>query len=380
MVLSPVGQRDYYEILGIPRDANADAITAAFHQLARRYHPDQSKESDAEDRFKEITEAYTVLSDPDKRAEYDAARIAEEYPFGQPGRNHSFTVGPSLDADVLNRLFLRRRGGARSRTGSDIRLEVEIPLGAVASATEQTVEYSRLFTCTACQGRGARAGTSLRLCPACGGSGQPLQTLRHDEATPTEDTACERCGGTGLVVDQECPTCGGGGLCPGREWLKVRIPPGVEDGTVLRVRGQGLPGPMPGDKMGDLYLVVRTAPDPDFVRSGPDLWHRESISVADAALGVHRDIVCLGQTIRIDVLPGTQPGTVLRLANRGLPRLHARGEGDRGDLHVVVDVAVPTTLSSTERDLYEQLRGAPRRSRRWPWRRKLRPSSDPPTA
>jgi molecular chaperone DnaJ len=125
-----------------------------------------------------------------------------------------------------------------------------------------------------------------------------------------------------------------------------------------------------------LYLVVRSAPDPDFLRSGPDLWHRESIPVADAALGVHRDIVCLGQTIGIDVPPGTQPGTVLRLANHGLPRLHGEGAGDRGDLHVVVDVEVPATLSSSERDLYERLRGGRRRSRRWNWHRKLRPGRD----
>ena len=149
-----------------------------------------------------------------------------------------------------------------------------------------------------------------------------------------------------------------GASAPGREWLKVRIPAGVEDGTVLRVRGRGLGG-MPGDRAGDLYLVVRMVSDPDFLRCGPDLWHRESISVADALLGVHRDIICLGQTIRLDVPPGTQPGTVLRLANRGLPRLRASGAGDRGergDLHVVVDVVVPTTPSSTERDLDEQLR------------------------
>ncbi len=303
MVLSSVGRRDYYEILGIAPGANTDSITDAFHRLARRYHPDRSKESDAEDRFKEITEAYSVLSDPGKRAEYDVAHMAEPYLSGRPGRNHFFTVGVGVDADGLSRVFLGARGGAASRTGSDIRLEVEIPLRAADSATQQVVEYTRLFPCAACQGRGARADTALRLCPVCGGTGHPLGTGWPGEIFGSCGTACERCDGTGMVVGQGCPTCGGGGQCPGRERLKVRIPAGVEDGTVLRVRGRGLGG-MPGDRAGDLYLVVRMASDPDFLRCGPDLWHRESISVADAVLGVHRDIICLGQTIRLDVAAG----------------------------------------------------------------------------
>jgi molecular chaperone DnaJ len=261
MVLSPVGHRDYYEILGIPPESSAETITDAFHRLARRYHPDRSTELDAEERFKDITEAYSVLSDPAKRAEYDAARVAERYPSRPARWSHFFTVGVGVDADGLNRVCLGATGGTPSSTASDLRLEVRIPSRAAASATEQVVEYSCLSPCAACHGRGARSGTALRLCPVCGGTGHQLRSEGPNEIFGSRGTACERCDGTGLVVGQRCPACGGGGLCPGREWLKVRIPAGVEDGAVLRVRGRGLPGPMPGDPSGDLYLVVRIGPD-----------------------------------------------------------------------------------------------------------------------
>jgi molecular chaperone DnaJ len=368
MVQPAVEHSDYYQILGVPRDADAEAIKNAFHRLARRYHPDRSRESGAEARFKEITEAYTVLSDSARRAEYDAgpcepsSDIGRMDAFRPPGHRRLFTFGLNLDEDPFIHAFINRRHvGDPAERGADIRVEVEVPLEAVATGTEHTVEYSRLFTCPTCGGHGSRRGTSLRLCPTCGGAGR-LAAL----------TTCYGCGGTGLVVDDVCPDCSGGGLRPGREWLKIRIPAGVEEGTVLRARGKGMPGQIPGAPWGDLYLIVRSAPDPHLVRSGADLWYRASLPVAEAVLGTHLEVACLGQTVTVEVPPGTQPGTVLRLSGHGLPRSSATKRGQHGDLCVVVNVVLPATLSSGERRLYEQLQGAGRRSRHWPWRRKRR--------
>jgi molecular chaperone DnaJ len=376
MVVSPVEHRDYYEILGVPREATAETIKAAFHQLARRYHPDRSKEADAEERFEEISEAYSVLSDTGRRAEYDRSRpepTAGERAtdrFGSPRPGRLFTFGLNLDGDRLMRPCAATEGGVDPfGRGPDIRLEIEIPLDSVAKGVEQTVEYSRLFSCPACGGGGTRPGSRLRLCAGCGGAGRVPAISRRPDSVVGPMMACQQCGGTGLVIDDHCPDCSGSGMRPGREWLKVRIPPGIEDGTVLRVRGRGLPGRGPYGRLGDLYLVVRSAPDPGLVRSGADLWRREAIPVTDAVLGVRLDVTCLGQTFGLDVPPGTQGGTVLRLAGRGLPRF-GRGEQGNGDLCVIVDVVVPSSLSSDERKLYEQLRDGRRRFGRWLWRRR----------
>jgi molecular chaperone DnaJ len=366
MVLPSVEHPDYYEILGVPRNADAQAIKNAFHRLARRYHPDRSQEPGAEARFKEITEAYTVLSDPARRAEYDdgprdaLSDMRRADASRVPGHRRLFTFGLNPDDDFFIHTFINRRHmGDPAERGADIRLEVEVPLEAVAAGTEHTVDYSRLLSCPTCGGRGSRPGTFLRLCSTCGGVGR-LATR----------TTCQQCGGTGLVVDEVCPDCAGGGLRPGREWLRVRIPAGVEDGAVLRVRGRGMPGQARGAAWGDLYLTVRSAPDPHLVRRGADLWYRASIPVAEAVLGTHLEVACLGQVVMVEVPPGTQPGALLRLAGHGLPRSSGAERGQQGDLCVLVDVVVPATLSSRERRLYEQLRGARRRSGHWPWRRK----------
>jgi molecular chaperone DnaJ len=371
MVLPSVEHSDYYEILGVPRNADAQAIKNAFHRLARRYHPDRSQEPGAEGRFKEITEAYTVLSDPARRAEYDdgpgdvSSDMRRADASRAPRYRRPFTFGLNPDDELFIHTFINgRHVGDPAERGADIRLEVEVPLEAVAAGTEHTVDYRRLLSCPTCGGRGSRPGTSVRLCSMCGGAGRL-----------TARTTCQPCGGTGLVVDEVCPDCAGGGLRPGREWLKVRIPAGVEDGTVLRVRGRGMPGRAPGADWGDLFLTVRSAPDPHLVRRGADLWYRASIPVAEAVLGTHLEVRCLGQVVMVEVPPGTQPGALLRLTGHGLPRLSSAARGQHGDLCVVVEVVLPATLSSRERRLYEQLRGTRHRSGHWPWRRKRRPEA-----
>jgi molecular chaperone DnaJ len=359
-------RRDYYEVLGVPREADLRAIKDAFRQLALRYHPDRNKEPGAEERFKEVAEAYAVLSDPKKRAEYDAggfpgvAGVSPEdlwrgIDFGDLFGGLGFDAeGDSLFA----RLFGRGRRGPAS--GRNLEVEVTVPLERVLTGGEERVEVSRLETCPACRGSGAKAGTVPRDCTACGGTGQQVTTRQDGTVTLRQIATCAVCQGRSRMIDQPCPDCQGQGEVARPETLTVTIPRGVEDGMALRIGGQGLPSPQAGGRPGDLYVIVRTGPDARFVRDGPHLWRSETVEVPDAVLGTRLEVPTLDGRAVVTVPPGTQAGAVLRLRGRGLPEF---GDGGRGDLFVRIQLHVPETLSAEERALYERLR-QPRRNRR----------------
>jgi molecular chaperone DnaJ len=354
--------RDYYEVLGVPRDADVKAIKDAFRQLALKYHPDRNKEPGASDRFKEIAEAYAVLSDPKKRAEYDArgyagvAGFSTEDLFG--GINFEDIFG-GLGFDfggkgLFDRLYRRR---AAPRQGENLEVTISVPLERVLSGGEETVHVGRPVTCQACQGSGSKAGTKPRTCSKCGGSGQLVRSQRKDGVSLQQITTCPDCGGRGSFIDIPCPECGGRGETSRDEVLTVRIPVGVEDGTALRVPGHGLPADKPGLPSGDLSVLVRSADDPRFERHGRDLYRVETVDVADAVLGTSIDMPTLDGQMSIKVPPGTQPDSMLRLRGKGLPRF---GGGARGDLYVRVQVHIPERLSERQRHLFEEVRAAER--------------------
>jgi molecular chaperone DnaJ len=352
--------RDYYEVLGVQRNADLKAIKDAFRQLALKYHPDRNKEPGASDRFKEIAEAYAVLSDPKKRAEYDArgyagvASFSPEDLFGGINFEDIFGglgfdfAGPS----AFDRLF-RRRGAPRR--GENVEVTLTVPLERVLAGGEETVHVSRPVTCQACQGSGAKAGTKPRTCAKCGGSGQLVRTQRKGGVSLQQITTCPECGGRGTIIDTPCAECGGKGEVHRDEALTVRIPIGVEEGTALRIPGRGMPADKPGLPPGDLFVVVRTADDPRLERHGRDLYRVEIVDVVDAVLGTSIDVPTLDGQVSVKVPAGTQPDSMLRLRGKGLPSF---GGGSRGDLYVRLRVHIPERLSERQRRLFEQLRAA----------------------
>jgi len=361
-------ERDYYAVLGVPRDADAKTIKDAFRRLALKYHPDRNKEPGAEERFKEIAEAYAVLSDPQKRAAYDARGSAgvagfspEDLVDGLDFSDLFAGLGLGAGEDLFERFFGRRRA-RRPRRGADLRVDLEIPLERVLRGGEETVRYGRLQRCRVCDGSGAAPGHPPAPCKECGGSGQKAVTQRQGGITLTQITTCPACRGRGRIIDTPCSGCGGTGETEVTTELRVHVPVGAEDGMVLRIEGRGMPPPVPGGEPGDLLVVLRTAADARFERDGADLWRTETIEISDAVLGTELDVPTLEGSLRIRVPPGTQPGEVLRLRGKGLPTF---GRAERGDLYVTVRVHIPERLSREQRALFEQLRKLERRGRRF---------------
>jgi molecular chaperone DnaJ len=349
-------KRDYYEVLGVPRDADAKAVKDAFRKLALQYHPDRNKEPGAEERFKEIAEAYAVLSDPRKRADFDrrgfegVAGFTPEDLFGGIDFESIFGDLGFGGGGLFERFFGGRRAGPRR--GADIEVEVVVPLERIAAGGEEKIRFSRLAPCAECGGSGAAKGTRPRACASCQGTGQKTTTRREQGVFLRQSVPCPDCGGEGSVIDKPCPACGGSGRTAREESLEVAIPAGAEDGLILRVPGKGYAGE-PGARPGDLHVVVRSAPDARFERDGADLWRAESIDVADAVLGVELRVPTLEGVVTVSVPPGTQPDAQLRLRGKGLPRFRGRG---RGDLYVRVAVRVPEKMGAEERRLWERLR------------------------
>ena len=358
-------KRDYYEVLGIARDADQKAIKAAFREMAMKYHPDRNKAADAEERFKEIAEAYAVLSDPQKRAQYDrggftgVADFSREDLFGGIDFGDLFAdMGFGFDfggSAVFDRLFRQhRRGPAR---GQDLEVRLVVSLERINSGGDETVRYTRAVACTACSGSGAKAGTKPRSCDSCRGSGRRVITRDQEQEQGNihfqQISVCPACQGRGSFIDHPCEACHGRGQIEKEESLKVHIPAGVEEATPLRIRAHGMPSEEPGGPPGDLYVVVSSSPDSRFERAGDDLWRRETLEVTDAVLGIKLKIPTLQGEVDVKVPSGTQPDEVLRLRGKGLQRF---GGGGYGDLNVRIQLRIPQKLSAEERALYEQLR------------------------
>jgi molecular chaperone DnaJ len=362
-------QHDYYEVLGVAHDADAKTIKDAFRKLALQYHPDRNKEPGAEEKFKEIAEAYAILSDPAKRAEYDARGFAGVSGFSAEdlfgGINFDEIFG-GLGLDLGGESFFERFFGRRRRQpsrGANLEVDIAVPLERVVTGGEEQVRVRRPVTCAACGGSGAKAGTSPKTCSACKGSGRHVTSRREGGVFLQQVTVCSSCNGRGNVIEKPCPECKGEGQAERDETLTVKVPVGVEDGMALRVPGRGLPSPDGRAAPGDLYIVVNTSADPRFERHGADLWHAETIQIADAVLGTKIEVPTIEGHAAVTIPPGTQPGAILRLRSKGLPQF---GGGRRGDLYLRIDIEIPERLSAEERQLYERLRAlaAPRKRRR----------------
>lgn len=361
--------RDYYEELGIPRDADEKAIKNAYHRLAMKWHPDRNKSPEAETRFKRIATAYAILSDPKKRSKYDArgfdgvAHYSEEDLFagldlGSLFGDLGFGFGPGGDS-IFDRFFHPERKTAR---GEDIRIGIEVPLETIQQGGSQEIPFSRSKVCQHCQGHGTSDGRAPPRCPDCGGTGHKAVHSKKQEGGQTiqiqQIVTCARCLGQGALPGQPCPVCNGEGVVSELNKLRVKIPKGIDDGMSLRIPGQGQPGISVDMAAGDLFITIYSKTDGRFQRRGADLWRSESLYPDEAVLGTRRTVPTLDGEEVVSIPPGSQPDEVLRLRGKGLPRYGSAGSGD---LNIRLQVQIPTNLSEREKALYQEL-GAERMS------------------
>ncbi|MBA3877508.1 MAG: molecular chaperone DnaJ [Anaerolinea sp.] len=336
---------DYYSTLGVPRGASDAEIKKAFRKLAQQWHPDVNKDAAAHDRFKEINEAYQVLSDPERRQRYDMFGSAGVE--GDPGLG-----GFGGFADIFDAFFggaAGTAGGRRGRpsAGSDLRYDLRITFTEAVLGTEKEIEFPVLGRCETCFGTGARPGTDAVTCPQCNGRGEVRSVRQTMLGQMVNVTTCPRCHGDGRIVETPCETCRGDGRTERRRTLRVTIPAGIDEGHQIRLSNEGEVGPR-GGPAGSLYVAVHVTPHPALKREGTELIYDTIVGIAQAALGTKILVPTVEGEEEVEIKPGTQPGTQIRLRGRGVP--HLRRQGVRGDLHVIVEVAVPTRLSKAERE------------------------------
>jgi molecular chaperone DnaJ len=348
-----MSNRDYYEILGVARNASSDEIKASFRKLARQYHPDVNKDPDAEEKFKEINEAYGVLSDPEKRARYD--RFGREGLGGMPGGFHDYTTD---FGDLFEELFGQfgfSTGGRRSRRsprrGRDLQMQVDLSFEEAIFGVEKEIQYEREDTCSTCNGSGAEPGTTPTRCATCGGQGEVRQVRQTLIGQMVQTAICPTCNGRGEVISSPCHTCRGSGLERKQFTKKVQIPAGVDDGTQIRLSGEGGPGTY-GGPSGSLFLLLEVQPHKFFKRRENDILLNLDINVAQAALGAEIEVPTLDGNEKLKIPSGTQPGRVFHMKGKGVPHLRRNG---RGDQLVIINVAVPSRLTKEQRELFEQL-------------------------
>lgn len=349
---------DLYQILGVSRDASAADIKKAYRQLVRKYHPDANPgNKDAEERFKKINMAYEVLSDSQKRTRYDQfGTVGDMQGGGSPFEG--FGGMGDIFGDIFDSVFgggmgRRRANPNAPRRGADLEMEVEVTLLEAATGATKEFQIPRWEQCGACGGTGAKAGTSAENCSQCGGRGQVESRQQTPFGQFVSVNTCPRCNGSGKIIKEKCPECGAQGRVRTQHKVEVKIPPGVDTGTRLRISGEGEPG-VNGGSSGDLYLVVTVQEHPDFKREDGDLHTRLSISFPQAALGCTVKIpVLFGDPETLVIPSGTQPGKIFTVRGRGVPRL--RGLRGKGDLFVHVTVDVPTKLTEKQRALLEEL-------------------------
>jgi molecular chaperone DnaJ len=338
--------RDLYDVLGVARDASAEDIKRAYRGLAREHHPDVNADPAAEERFKEVAGAYEILSDPQKRAQYDAYGAAG--PQGQPFTDIQ---------DIFDMFFGggggRRRAGPRTRSqrGEDLRVAVQLTFLDAAFGVRRDLTIDRLVVCDRCLGNGAEPGTAPTTCGTCRGSGQVEQLRRSVFGTIMTAAPCATCEGTGQEITSRCSACNGRGRKQAEVTVDVDIPAGVSEGMDLRVGGEGNAGVSDGPA-GDLYVALRVEPSRVFERRGQDLFSVLDISVTQATLGADLEIEGLDQTEHVKIAPGTESGTVIKLKGKGVPNVNRRG---RGDIFVTLHVVTPRDLSREERRLFQQL-------------------------
>ncbi len=358
-------KRDYYEVLGVQKNANADEIKKAYRKAAIKYHPDKNPgDKEAEEKFKEAAEAYDVLSNPEKRARYDQ--------FGHAGMSGAagggfggFGGGFSME-DIFSQFgdifgghfgggFRSSGGGTRVSRGSDIRVKVRLNLQEVANGTTKKLKITKTLACDKCGGSGAKDANSYSTCSNCGGSGYVMRVENTFFGRMQTQGVCPVCGGSGRVITANCDQCGGEGTLRGEEVVEIKIPAGVADGMLLTVSGKGNAARR-GGVSGDLQVLIEEEPDMELMRDGNDLIHNLNITVTTALLGGTVEVPTIDGRAKIKIAPGTHAGKVLRLGGKGIPDVNGYG---RGDILVVVDITIPDKLNSEERKLVEKLSEQP---------------------
>lgn len=349
-----MAEKSYYEILGVSKNATDEEIKKAYRQLAIKYHPDKNKgNKEAEEKFKEATEAYEVLRDPQKRKLYDQfGKAGINGGAGPGGFSGTYTDFSDIFGD-FGGIFDEFFGGKSSRSrrgpqrGSDLRYNLEITLEDAAMGKEQKIEIPRAETCPDCGGSGAARGSSPQTCPDCGGTGY----IRHSQGFFSLTSTCSRCGGKGQIITEPCKTCRGNGLIERRRTINIKIPAGVESGSRLKVTGEGEAGPS-GGPHGDLYVVIHIKKHPIFERQGNDLVLNKSIPLTMAVLGGEIEVPTIdGKTMKMKIPEGTETGQIFRLKGQGIPYLGSYGKGDQ---LVVIKVEIPKKLTRRQRELMEE--------------------------
>jgi molecular chaperone DnaJ len=360
-----MSKRDYYEILGIDKNADTAQIKSAYRKIAIKYHPDKNPDNpDAENMFKEASEAYEVLSDSNKRARYDrfghdGLRGGQDYHqytnindiFSHFGDIFGGMGGGSVFDEFFGGSSGRRQRRQQGTPGSDLKIKLPLTLEEIATGVEKKIKVKRLMECEACNGTGAKSGTGLHTCSTCQGTGQIKQVSRSVFGQFVNITTCPSCNGSGQIIKEKCEVCNGEGRTPGEETITVKIPAGVESGNYLPVRDKGHAGKQ-GGSTGDLIVIIDEKPHEHFTRNGKDLIYNLYISYPQAALGAEIAIPTLQGEDTVNIEPGTQPGTAIKLRAKGIPELNGYG---KGDLVVLVNIHVPAKLNSNEKELLKQL-------------------------
>ncbi len=359
-------KRDYYEVLGVDRKADKDEIKKAYRKLAKKYHPDlnQDDKKAAEEKFKEVSEAYEVLADAEKKKLYDSyGHAGVESNFGGGGFNWSDFTHYNDISDIFGGgggsifdMFFSGGGGRRTRRtgpmrGSDLRYDIEITLEMADKGFDKTISVPRNVSCDKCKGTGAADGSSPQTCRTCSGSGQVKNVHKRGYSQFISINVCPSCRGQGQTIEKPCDKCGGTGVYRKTGKISIKIPPGSDTGTRLRLAGEGEAGSR-GGPPGDLYIVVHVLPHDRFARDGRHLYTEAEISYPEAAMGTEIDIKTLDGKASMKVPAGTQPGTILRMRGKGMNVLGGRG---RGDLHVKINIRVPKKLSRDEKRLLKEL-------------------------
>ncbi|MBE9483643.1 MAG: molecular chaperone DnaJ [Bacteroidetes bacterium] len=360
-----MSKKDYYEVLEVEHSASEQEIKKAYRKMALKFHPDKNPDDpESESRFKEAAEAYEVLSNADKKNRYDQ--------FGHAGMKNGhggFGAGMSMDdifsqfGDVFGGAFggaFSGFGGGRSHTrrrvnrGSNIRVKVSLTLQEIANGVEKKIKVNKYIGCKACDGSGARHGSSLSTCHTCNGTGQVIQVTNTFLGQMQTASTCPGCHGEGRTITEKCPECAGQGVTRGEDVITINIPAGVEEGMQLSVSGKGNAGARSGIP-GDLLVLIEEKPHPDLVRDGHNVLYEQYISISDAALGTTVEVPTIDARARIKIHPGTQAGKVMRLKGKGLPDVNAYG---RGDLLVTINVWIPKELTKEEKAIMEKLGSA----------------------
>jgi molecular chaperone DnaJ len=347
-------KRDYYDVLGVPRTADDAEIKRAFRRLAQQHHPDVDRNDGAEERFKEVNEAYRILSDRQRRSAYDM--------FGHAGVEgaaaggfEGFGGGFGPFGDIFDAFFGGAPAGARRRgrvvAGADLRYDLTIDFAEAVFGVTKEISFPTLVTCGHCEGAGGEPGTELETCPECNGTGEKRRVAQTILGQMVNIVACPRCRGEGRIIATPCTECGGDGRVREDRTLQVNIPAGIDDGQRIALEGQGEGGPRGGPN-GDLYVAVKIRPHPQLLRRGTELYHELPITYPQAALGATLSVPTVEGVEEVEIPAGTQSGNEIRLRSKGVPRL--RGAG-RGDLHVILNVVVPGRLGKRERELLREL-------------------------